>query len=1168
MKEILFMKLNDIFDKPVDRPIEGVIKADDLASLKNEVEEYVFTNEISQRLSRLFEAYNEYHGANGVWISGFFGSGKSHLLKMLALLLENQTIDGRPALAYFLPKCGGDAMLQGEMKRAGTIPARSILFNIDQKADTITKTETDAVLAVFVKVFNEMCGYYGKQGYVAQFERDLDGRGALAAFKAAFAREAGMPWEVGREQIILEKQNLARAYAEVSGTSLEASLGIMDHYRADYKVSIEDFAGMVKGYVDQQPAGFRLNFFVDEVGQYIANNVKLMTNLQTIAESLATKCRGQAWVFVTAQEDMDKVLGEMNPREATDFSKIQDRFRTRMKLTSANVDEVIQKRLLKKNDLGNSYLADLYERERNNFGTLFDFVDGATRYRIFQSEKDFQASYPFIPYQFALFQTAIENLSKHSAFEGRHSSVGERSMLGVFQQVVKTLVDAELGELATFDLMYEGIATTLKSQLQSAIRNANQHLGDEFALRVLKALFLVKYVKGFKATARNLRVLLHERFDQDFEGLRKRIAEALSLLEQQTYIQRNGEEYEFLTDEEKDVEQEIKHTEVDSGEVARTLEDILFTDIVKHTKMRFDPTKQDFAFTKKLDDRLIGREQELAIHFVTPFYEHHDALHLLKANALGRAELTVVLPPEARLVSDLLLYERTKKYVRMNQATAQQEAVRRILGEKNIQNQARYKNLREMIHALVSKGRLLVAGEEIEVSSEDPRARVVYGFNELVVKTYPHLRMLYGLQYTEADINHYLKITKNSLFGGETGDFSEAEQEMVAFIQANNRTGVRTTLKTLDEHFSRKPYGWYLAAIQCTVAKLCGRGKVEARADGTLLEDTALERALKNTHTFPNVILDPQIDFTAGQVRGLKDFYNQFFDRPASATEARALGRETGEAFRDLLNELERWQIQRYPFMGALNGLITQVKGLIGKPYGFFLTELRPFEDALFTQKEEVLDPIRQFMTGANKALYDEASRFLERESANFAEVGGDNSLLRTLLQDPACYRGDYMRTVKTTMDVLNAAIQKQLEGERQTTREMVSRLQAQLQGQADYGKLTGAQQQRLNEAFGEVTRSVEHQYLIPVIRDTRRKFEHETYLQLLNDMARWAKPPEPVGKKVKDKDPQIEYVTGQSLRVPFQKGVLENEDDVAAYLDALKGAMLQAIEDGKRIKI
>ena len=82
--------LKDIFEKPVDRAIDGVIKADDEASLRVELDEYVITGEIGQKLERFLEAYNNYETSNGVWISGFFGSGKSHLLKMLALLLENR----------------------------------------------------------------------------------------------------------------------------------------------------------------------------------------------------------------------------------------------------------------------------------------------------------------------------------------------------------------------------------------------------------------------------------------------------------------------------------------------------------------------------------------------------------------------------------------------------------------------------------------------------------------------------------------------------------------------------------------------------------------------------------------------------------------------------------------------------------------------------------------------------------------------------------------------------------------------------------------------------------------------------------------------------------------------------------------------------------------------
>jgi len=587
------MQLHKLFKQKVDRDIEGVIKADDLDRIRTEIEEYVITNEIASALTRFFEAYTDESDSIGVWISGFFGSGKSHLLKMLSFLLENRVVNGQSTLEYFIPKCGDDAFLSGGMRQAAAIPSKSILFNIDQKADTISKTEIDAVLAVFMKVFNDMRGYYGKQGYVAEFERQLDQAGLFEGFKAAYKQISGKDWSFGREIHLLEKQNISQAYAQVASVSQSSTQDIIDQYRQNYSLSIEDFALQVHEYIQTQGEGFRLNFFVDEVGQYIADNVKLMTNLQTIAESLFTKCEGRAWLFVTAQEDMEQVIGDME-EQGNDFSKIQDRFGTRLKLTSANVDEVIQKRLLQKNADGESACQQLYAAHKGSLGTLFNFSDDSMTFRNYRDQKHFTLTYPFVPYQFSLFQTAIESLSGHNAFEGKHRSVGERSMLGVFQDVVIAIAQKEVGELATFDLMFKGIRAALKTQVTRSIINAEHQLDDEFAQKVLKALFLVKYVKGFKATPRNLRVLLQDRFDIDLPKLREKIEAALSLLEQQTYIQRNGDLYEYLTDEEKDVETEIKNTEVDSGDVTKFLEDVFFTEIVRDRKIRYGDANQDY----------------------------------------------------------------------------------------------------------------------------------------------------------------------------------------------------------------------------------------------------------------------------------------------------------------------------------------------------------------------------------------------------------------------------------------------------------------------------------------------------------------------------------------------------------------------------------------------
>ncbi len=582
--------LREIFDKRVDRAIDGVIKADDKVSLLTELDEYVITHEIGVRLERFLDAYNNYETANGVWISGFFGSGKSHLLKMLALLLENDEIDGQRAVAIFERKLDDNPTLAGLLRKAVAIPSRSLLFNIDQKADVISKTEVDALLAVFQKVFDDMCGYYGKLPHIAQFERDLDSRGMLEAFKAAFERSAAKPWERGREQALMEGRHIATAFTEVTGDVVNDVLG---QYRKDTRISIEDFANRVKTWIDTQGPRFRLNFFVDEVGQYISENVKLMTNLQTIAESLNTKCKGQAWIIVTAQQEMSSVIGDLTAQQENDFSKIQARFANRMPLNSQDVAEVIQKRLLAKTEAGQITLGNLYDAEENNLRTLFDFGDHSFRFRNFSGKAQFIASYPFPNYQYDLFQRSLMGLSQHNAFEGKHSSVGERSMLGVFQDVAKRLVDTPVGELATFDLMFEGIRTALKSSAQQSIQLAEKNLGDEFAVRVLKSLFLVKYVKEFKPTVRNISILLLSRFDVDQTEQRRRIEEALSLLERQTLVQRNGEVYEFLTNEEKDVEAEIKAIIIDATEIEQRLDELAFGNILRHSKIRYVATGGD-----------------------------------------------------------------------------------------------------------------------------------------------------------------------------------------------------------------------------------------------------------------------------------------------------------------------------------------------------------------------------------------------------------------------------------------------------------------------------------------------------------------------------------------------------------------------------------------------
>jgi hypothetical protein len=1181
-------KLKEIFDKPVDRPIEGVIKADDDASLRIEIEEYVITKEVEAQLDKFLSAYNHYQTANGVWISGFFGSGKSHLLKMLAMLLENRDVDGRKALDIFLPKVSGNAMMQAELNKAVSTPSRSILFNIDQKADVISKQDVDALLSVFQKVFDDMCGYYGKQPHIAQFERDLDSRGLLVAFRDAYARIADKSWDRGREQALLEGGNIANAYAEVSGSDASEAQGLLSKYRQDFRSSIEDFAEKVRLYIATQVKGFRLNFFVDEVGQYIADNVKLMTNLQTIAESLNTKCRGQAWIIVTAQQDMSSVIGEMNQKQENDFSKIQARFANRMPLNSADVAEVIQERLLKKTPTGQDILSKLYQREQANLKTLFDFTDGSQKLKNFRDEEHFVKSYPFIPYQYELFQQSIQNLSQQNAFEGKHSSVGERSMLGVFQDVAKRLTAIDIGGFASFDQMFEGIRTALKSSVQQSILLAERNLDNPFATRVLKALFLVKYVKAFKPTIRNIAILMLDEFDLDQAKHKRRVEDALTLLEGQTYIQRNGQYFEFLTDEEKDVEQEIKNVSIDSSEVSKQIEELVFEGVLKNRKIKHEASSQEFPYARLLDERLCGRDQELSINVITPFHQHADNVQAVAMESMSRDELAVVMPSDKRFVDDLLMYKKTEKYIRQARQSGQRDAVERIIRDKADQNVLRLKDLTARARNMVSEAALIVRGEALDIRAEDPQTRVERAFQTLVDKIYTNLPMLQGVDYKESDIAAALRRGNDGMFAEVGTSLTEPEQEILNFAQLNSRQGLRTTAKIVIERFEKKPYGWSVWAILSMVARLVSRGKIEAKLDGAVLETADLEKRLRNTINYPNLVLDLQLEFSAGQIKTLREFYRDFFEQPVDSTEAKTLGAETGDAFDRLAGDIREWrrELGRYPFLTALAEVDAPMNEALKKSYSWYITDLPKIAETLFGLKDTVIDPIRKFMTGPQRAIYDDAREFLTENEANLAYGLSEGSdAVRAVLANKDCYKGNAVQQIKGKVDDLRIALDGLLRQEREAANADLADMRSKIERQETFDLAGEAIKARIDRAFIDAARDLNQTRLVAVIRERASNFRDVTYNGLLS-LLEAPEPPAPqststmaatdpgnqaqttpvASTKTAEQPPKI--ISVSSVRVKFDKAVLSDEADVDAYLTNLKQKLVAEISAGKKISV
>ncbi len=1159
------MQLNEIFAKDVQRPIEGVIKADDAAHLKTEMDEYVLTNEAAKGLELLLESYTNYTTGNGVWISGFFGSGKSHLLKMLAHLLgdvEGQEFDRDSVVESFRDKAAG-AFLPALLTKSTGIPAKSLLFNIDQKATLISKDQTDALLKVFVKVFDESRGYYGNQGHIARFERDLDNRGQYDAFKTTYQRISGRDWTQGREEGVLEEVNVAEAYAEITGGSGGSPTNILTKYRNEYSVSIEDFAADVKAWLGTQPEGFRLNFFVDEVGQFIGSNTHLMLNLQTIAESLNTKCDGRSWVFVTSQEDMDKVLGDRTKQQGNDFSKIQARFLTRVKLTSADVEEVIRKRLLEKNQAGVAALESIYVKESGNFKTLFDFVDGAKTYRNYTDEAHFVGTYPFVSYQFPLFQAAIEGISDHNVFEGRNSSVGERSMLGVVQQVAKDIGDVEVGRLATFDHMFAGIRASLKSAAQRSIDVAERNLDNPLAIRLLKALFLVKYVDSFQATARNLTVLVYDRFGLDLPALSKQVKEALTLLETQTYIQRNGTLYEYLTNEEQVIEEEIKNVDIDASDVSSRLFKILSGDVVKTNKIRYTKNGQDFPFGFKLDDQVHGPQRELCIHFITPEYPH--SIDEIRMHSAGKDELRVILEPDDRVLADLRLLIKTEKYTKRKQTSSLSAVEDQILRSKAAQNVDREKELGERIRRSVGKAGLIINAADVSSNSQDALARVTEGFQDLISRTYTQLKLLDGVVYTEQQVAGAANPDSGLFDQAAWSKLATPGEEVLSFIARKQALGEHVTVKTTVDAFQAKPYGWDLASIEVLVAYLIGASKVTLTVDGNALKRSEVAAALRNTQKHSHTVIALQKTFDDRKVTAFRKFCTDFFDDASAPKDPLELARYGADKLKGKYDELKATvTASKYPFVEQLNGPIEVLEQTLGNSDDWYLTEFT-MGDELLDAKENVIDPIQSFLNGTQRTIYDEAAALLTTHSSNLNYLpAGSDQLVQVALADANAFRGNRMAQLKQATDTLRIQLDDVVTSRRAEVTTAVEHRKAELVASDYYNQATPTAQQDVLQTIEHTLARVLEEGQVALLQQIGTDFENNAYPALLDQLVN----SQQGGGGGGGGAPMKRTVSIKTVTVLGASGVLETDTDVDTYLIALRAALVQALKDGKRISL
>lgn len=840
------MKIGEMFEKPINREINGVIKVGqkDEENIYQELNEYVVTDELRKHFKEFFSVYN-YSLNNptdniGVWITGFFGSGKSHFLKILSYILDSdlevENIDNpgevrRPIDFFKEDNKIEDPMVIADMINASNVSTDVILFNIDSKSSN-SESEKDKILDVFLKVFNEMRGYCTEYPFLADFEKKLEQEHLYEEFKITFKTITGDKWEEVRDEYYYITDEIVETIVKIGFMSEDAANNWADKAEENYSMSIEKFAREVNTYCNSKGKNHHVVFLVDEVGQYIGEDTKLMLNLQSITEDLGAKCKGKAWVVVTSQESIDDIVEV----KGKDLDKIQGRFKTMLSLTSSSVDEVIRKRILTKKEQVYNSLKASYPKYEYILKDAFIFTDSANMGH-YRNSDDFAAIYPFVPYQFNLLQAVLTAVREHGA-SGKHLGEGERSMLAVFQDSGKALINQEEGALAPFNVFYNPLAKFIDHSHSSVIIKAAKNPAlKPFDVEVLKVLFLIKYVKEIEANLNNIAVLMISKINQDMTALKDDIKDSLERLEQQTLILKNGESYSFLTNEEQDVNKEIKHENVDEGEVLSEASKMIFYDIYGDTKYMYT-NKYNFTFNKAIDNSNEGmHKNDIGIRVISPFYEFNHEIseqstlstiseedknqNSLKALSEKNSEVIIYLNEEFDIFKEIREILQIERYLKKNSI----EMDPTIKANKQEELKQKKKRVLVLLQKSLKHVDIFVNGSKADIGEKNPKDRINDALEMLVKKVYHKLSYM-DFSPDDDDILETIKESSQEILSSGQTEAHNALDDADIYIKRQSDKFIKPSLKTIFARFTSAPYGFNDVDVQWIVAKLFSQNRI------------------------------------------------------------------------------------------------------------------------------------------------------------------------------------------------------------------------------------------------------------------------------------------------------------------------------------------------------
>ncbi|WP_437193266.1 BREX system P-loop protein BrxC [Planctomicrobium sp. SH527] len=900
--------IGDLISRPLDRKIEEIIQVDqaDEQSVHAEISEYVGTDSIRDQYHHLLKAVAEApadpHESVGVWVSGFFGSGKSSFAKNLGYALQNRTVLGTNFAELFKQQLGDERISDLLDLINAKTPTEVILFEVAKEADTRKVTQRIAEL-MYTVLLRELG--YAEDFDIAELEIELEAEGKLPEFIAICKSELKKDWETVRAGA----QKVSRASAILhkldDKTHTTADSWAHTLRNRDASISVSKVVERTFELWGRRRPGKALVFIIDEVGQHVARSGDKIEDLRATIEEFgkvgknllkARKITAPCWIVVTSQEKLDEVVAAIDSKRI-ELAKLQDRFRYRVDLAPSDIREVATKRVLAKKTDAEKPLKDLFKKNEGQLNAALRLERTTRRTDI--SESDFIHFYPYPPHYIDLCIGIMSGIRLQPGAPRHYGGSNRTIIKQAYEMLVSdrtAFAKKPIGALVTLDKVFELVEGNLSNEKRTDIHQIAERFKSDpedngWALRVAKVICLLEFIRDLPRTEANLAAVL-----VDEVGKATPLSEvqaAVKRLDAAKFIRNTEEGWKLQTAQEKNWTNErsghLDPKPRERNELTRTALQQIF-DEPEFKTYRYQ--NRSFRIGISVDGASIGDEGELPLTLCVS----DDADELTKRIEDIRTEsqqkshendlywLFCLTPEIDELVAQL--HASRKMVDKYNQMSAQQkispDEATCLQDEKNAKN-GHENRLRDKLTEAMERGTGMFRGVQKDASALGKGLSEILKklFGQVVPDLYPKLQMgsrpLKGDEAEQILKAVDLKVLPKVFYEGDQGLAmvvkdgaklvininSEVCKEVLDYLKSEHSYGNKDTRmgKALEKRFGGTPYGWERDMLRLILATQFRAGEIEVTYQGNRFhnyQDPASRTPFTNNPAFRSSLYSPR----------------------------------------------------------------------------------------------------------------------------------------------------------------------------------------------------------------------------------------------------------------------------------------------------------------------